>query len=219
MTKLVISSTGEAAERWGHNLGQYECAGEHLGAPYYRQCDDYAYRYRYLYRDAQTAWRAGWVLGSTEDGDCVLYHPPTTGDTPPQSGWQYRAYDQYRDDPSLVLTPGPLSPPLTITLQAEGELATLFPHHLGTFSKTDQWQWSFGRPVYMNQEGKLLYYWAGWSVGDTPDDQGDIECWELESAGLWPPQAAEWRYNGGGASRDVVTVTTVFPVTDLRLLL
>ena len=71
----------------------------------------------------------------------------------------------------------------------------------------------------MNQEGKLLYYWAGWSVGDTPDDKGDIECWELESAGLLPPQAAEWEYSGEGAWRDVVTVTTVFPVTDLRLLL
>ena len=214
MTKLVISSTGEAAERWGHYLGQYECAGEHNGAPYYRQTGD-GYPL-YLYRDPQTAWRAGLELGSTEDGFCGLYHPPTTGDTPPQSGWQYLDDDQHHDDPRLVLTPGPLSPPLTITLQAEGELATLFPHHLGTFSKTDQW--SEGRPVYRNQAGKLLYWWGGrWSVGDTSDDGADIRCWM--PAGLWPPQAAEWGYNGGGAWRDVVTVTTSFSVTDLRLLL
>ena len=151
MTKLVISSTGEAAERWGHYLGQYEIAGEHHGAPYYKQTGGLGY----LYRDAQTAWRAGRELGSTGSG--VLYHPPTTGDTPPQSGWQYRYYGgQYRDAPTLVLTPGPLSPPLTITLQSEGELAAKYPHHLGTFSKTDQW--SEGRPVFRNQAGKLLYY-------------------------------------------------------------
>ena len=114
-----------------------------------------------------------------------------------------------------MITPGPLSPPLTITLQAEGELATLFPHHLGTFSKTNQW--SRGRPVFRNQEGKLLYYWARWRVGDTSDGRGDIQC--CESAGLWPAQAAEWRYEEGGDLRDVVTVTTSFSVTDLRLLL
>ena len=86
MTKLVISSTGEAAKWSGGYLGQYECAGEHHGAPYYRQTGDDDNYPHYLYRDAQTAWRAGVELGSTEDGDCGLYHPPTTGDTPPQSG-------------------------------------------------------------------------------------------------------------------------------------
>ena len=54
---------------WGHYLGQYECAGEHLGAPYYRQTGDGDNYPGYLYRDAQTAWRAGWELGSTEDDD------------------------------------------------------------------------------------------------------------------------------------------------------
>ena len=116
-----------------------------------------------------------------------------------------------------MITPGPLSPPLTITHQSEGELAAKYPHHLGTFTKTDQW--SGGRPVFNNQEGKLLYCWEGdyWSVGDTADGWCDIVCGE--SAGLWPPQAAEWEYSGEGAWRDVVTVTTVFSVTDLRLLL
>ena len=202
MTKLVISSTGEAAEKWNDHLGQFEYAGEHNGAPYYVQThhdDDEGIQY--LYRDAQTAWRVAL------DGFCIFYHPPTE-DTPPLTGWQWCDGDgQHHDDPSLVLTPGPLSPPLTITLQAEGELATLFPHHLGTFSKTDQWR--YGRPVYRNQEGKLLYYWGRrWSVGDTSDGGGgDIEC--PMSAGLWPPQAAEWWYSGGGASRyAVITVTT-----------
>ena len=201
--RLVISSTGEAAEKCGWWLGQYEIAGEHRGAPYYRQTGDNYHRY--LYRDAQTAWRAGPELGSTKDYKRFLYHPPTTGDTPPQSGWQYRPTlngGQYRDDPRLVLTPGPLSPPLTITLQAEGELASLYPHHFGTFSKTDQW--SQGRPVYRNQEENLLYYAFIWRVGDTTDDLGDIGCYQ--SAGLWPPQAAEWGYEEGRAA--VITVTT-----------
>ena len=96
-------------------------------------------------------------LGSTEDDACSLYHPPTSGDTPPLSGWQWcDEDDQHHDDPTLVLTPGPLSPPLTITHQSEGELAAKYPHHLGTFTKTDQW--SEGRPVFRNQAGKLLYY-------------------------------------------------------------
>ena len=67
MTKLVISSTGEAAERWGHYLGQYEIAGEHHGAPYYKQTGGLGY----LYRDAQTAWRAGLKLGAS-GGDWPL---------------------------------------------------------------------------------------------------------------------------------------------------
>ena len=223
MTKLVISSTGEAALKCGGSLGQYECAGEHLGAPYYRQtCED---RIDYLYRDAHTAWRAGGMLGSTSTSTCPLYHPPTTGDTPPRSGWQWCDFfgdGQYHDDPSLVLTPGPLSPPRTITLQAEGELATLLPHHLGTFTVTDRWCW--GRPVFRNQPGKLLYYGGldglRWSVGDTFPyfDLGDIWC-EV-SAGLWPPQAGQWEYEESEDSReDVVTVTINFSVTDLRLLL
>ena len=90
-------------------------------------------------------------LGSTEDDACGLYHPPTSGDTPPLSGWQWcDEDDQHHDAPTLVTsvtTPGPLSPPLTITLQAEGELAAKYPHHLGTFTKTDQCT-----------AGKLLYY-------------------------------------------------------------
>ena len=220
MTKLVISSTGEAAEKWGEYLGQYECAGEHHGAPYYKQTDDGSIGY--LYRDAHTAWRAGPELGST--GYFVLYHPPT-GDTPPLSGWQWYDYfgdKKFHDAPSLVMTPGPLSPPRTITLQAEGELATLLPHHLGTFTVTDRWCW--GRPVFRNQPGKLLYYGGldglRWSVGDTFQyfDLGDIWC-EV-SAGLWPPQAGPCLYKEGGAWReDVVTVTTNFSVIKLRLLL
>ena len=58
MTKLVIFSTGEAAEKWGEYLGQYECAGELNSAPYFVRTDDGAVP-RYLYGDAQTAWRAG----------------------------------------------------------------------------------------------------------------------------------------------------------------
>ena len=120
---------------------------EHNGAPYYRQTGgDYP-----RYRDAQTAWRAGWELGSTEDDD---------------------------------------SSPLSITLQSEGELAAKCPYYLGTFTKTDQW--SYGRPVFRNQAGMLLYCYLGgwWRVGDTSDDKGDIWC--CGSAGLWPSQAGEW---------------------------
>ena len=193
---LCSTDTG----RWGHFLGQYECAGEHNGAPYYKQTGGS----RYLYRDAQTAWRAGWGLGG-EDHQCVLYHPPTTGDTPPLSGWQYLAGGQYYDDPTLVLTPGPLSLPCTITLQYH-YLAAKYPFHLGTFTKTDQWSW--GRPVFRNQAGKLLYcsFWVGgwWRVGDTTNGRGDI--WSWESAGLWPPQRAEWRYDWRDDA--VITITT-----------
>ena len=50
-----------AIEVWG-TLGQYECAGELNSAPYFVRTDDGAVP-RYLYRDAQTAWRAGLSLG------------------------------------------------------------------------------------------------------------------------------------------------------------
>ena len=71
MTKLVISSTGEAAEKWNDHLGQFEYAGEHNGAPYYVQTHHYDDDViQSLYRDAQTAWKVA------HDGFCIFYHPP-----------------------------------------------------------------------------------------------------------------------------------------------
>ena len=132
--------------------------------------------------DGDRAWRAGINLGSSDASKYGLYHPPTEdSDTPPRDGWQYRDDGEYPDDPSLLITPGPLSPLKSITVQASGDV--VYPDCLGTFTLTDQWR--RGRPVYRNEKGKYLSY---------SDD-----CWESEHITCWqswlcPTLCVVWQY-------------------------
>ena len=166
MRKLVISSRGPVAEfpkGCPRALGQYQYSGwhRHNRAPFYIKTDDSGLApLMFLYRDAQRAWRAGEVLGSTDD--CHLYHPPTEEDmdTPPLDGWLFRGVEDHellQVDTTLVITRGPMHPPQTILIEATGEVAALYPRHLGTFTMTDEWY--NGRPVYKNEDGKIL--WGG----------------------------------------------------------
>ena len=165
-SKLIISGSGEAAAQYGVYLGLYEYRGElNGGGPYYVQTGDG--RTRYLYRDGMRAWRVDTNLSTLGYVDCSFYHAPTVDtDTPPHDGWQYRVGWQYEHDPSLEITPGPLSPLQSITVKASGDVAAKYPNCLGTFTLTDQW--ICGRPVYMNERGKYLSYsvCAGWSIED-----------------------------------------------------
>ena len=87
----------------------------------------------------------------------------------PTSEWQYYDYDgeSWQDDPSLVVTPGPL--PRRFNVTASGAAAEKWPSYLGVFTRTERW-WQ-GRPVYTNTGGRLLHYGAYgtdyWVIGDT----------------------------------------------------
>ena len=202
--------------RCGETLGQYQCAGELNSAPYYFRTDDGGLL-RYLYRDAQTAWRVAL------DGFCIFHHPPTE-DTPPLTGWQCRVpcNDQFQDDPTMEIQLGPLSPPEAITLQAKGELAVLRHQYFGTFVKTDLWL--SGRPVFRNKEKKLLIYWDGdWCVEDNLilAGIGDGVWYHSRSgqSGLWPEPARLWQFwDGEDYKEEVITVTTLFCPAELSAL-
>ena len=198
--KLVISSTDGASKKRGVFLGQYEYGGFHNGADYYVQSQDQeAYVHNnlllatnpiYLYRGDDRAWRAGINLGSSDASKYGLYHPPTEdSDTPPRDGWQYRDDREYPDDPSLLITPGPLSPLKSITVQAPGDV--VYPDCLGTFTLTEQWR--RGRPVYRNEKGKHLFYSGIWSI------EGLI--WSQQSW-LCPTQCDKWQYKSASNWED-----------------
>ena len=171
----MISSTGGAARREGGVLGQFEY---HEDKGYYMQTSTEQknewYRAVYLYRmDAD-----GWYVGDTHDiwlvNGAWLYNP-STSKTPPTSGWQYANGDTFAswsDDPTLTVTPGPLSPlPKQFRVTASGAQAEEWAPSLGVFNRTERWWW--GRPVYINAEGLLLHHGSrdlGWMIGQSIND-------------------------------------------------
>ena len=95
---LVISSTGPAAEVWGHYMGLFDQKGELNGAAYYVQRDDFSNDKIYLYKDPNNAWRVGKKLGSVDDRDCAFYHAATPDtESPPGAAWQYRDGPRWQD--------------------------------------------------------------------------------------------------------------------------
>ena len=95
---INISSTGPAAEVWGHYMGLFDQKGELNGAAYYVQRDDFSNDKIYLYKDPNNAWRVGKKLGSVDDRDCAFYHAATPDtESPPGAAWQYRDGPRWQD--------------------------------------------------------------------------------------------------------------------------
>ena len=78
----------------------------------------------------------------------------------------------FQDDSTLIITRGPL-PPLArlFTVTASGAASEKLPEFPGVYRRTQRW-W-FGRPVYTNTQGKLLYhdnspgtFYDSWVIGD-----------------------------------------------------
>ena len=109
--------------------------------------------------------------------------------------------------------PGPLHPPHTITIEGRGEVAALYPRHLGTFTQTDEWV--NGRPVYQNEDGKILL--GGGEdcclIGEKAREGSVIRSWFEEG------HRRVWEYRGADGhlrrSEDI-TLTATFSPTKLR---
>ena len=66
---------------------------------------------------------------------------------PPQRGWQYKDYGKWcEDDPSLLLSPGPLSPCSSVTVSSSGRAAGEEPGSLGVFTVVER-EYALGRQV------------------------------------------------------------------------
>ena len=105
--------------------------------------------------------------------------------------------------------PGPLHPPHTITIEGRGEVAALYPSHLGTFTQTDEWV--NGWPVYQNEEDKILL--GGGEDYCLIGQKAWIRSWFEEG------HRRVWEYRGADGhprrSEDI-TLTATFSPTKLR---
>jgi len=165
-------SMGEVAKQLSDVLGQYEYHGD---KGYYVQTSteqsNEEFEARYLYRDEDDKWwvsdtpgeRSGWLrnTGSSQT-------PPINTHT-----WQYfdptkKTWQENQD----VFVTDDFSPMLSefsvlLSVVAYPEKWKVLGKYLGSFIKTQRW-W-LGRPVYANEEGRLLYHGGdeyGWVIGD-----------------------------------------------------
>lgn len=164
---LVIISTGGASKIVGGVLGQFKYEAD---SKYYVQTSTEQsheeFKPRYMYQDSDNCW---WVGDTPGEKKGWLKNPRTNNEGLPKNGsWQYGDGKTFHDDGTLTLSPGPLpSLPRLFTVTAIGAAAEKWPDHLGVFTRTQRWWW--GRPVYTNTQGRLLYHGAvdiGWVIGD-----------------------------------------------------
>ena len=200
---VVISSTGGAAQYVGEVLGQYEYL-EDKG--YYVQTSteqsEEEFHARYLYRDEDDYWYVYDTPGEMR-GWLQSRRPSKTL---PSTGWKYSNGESLQDDLSLTVTQGPLPPlPRQFTVTATGAEVEKWPSFLGVFNRTQRW-W-YGRPVYINTEGVLLYHTNndhGWVIGDTFGKRGLSGSRSHHS----PASEDNWRYWTGSEWKPAsVTVT------------
>ena len=165
----MISSTGGAAKHQGGSLGQFEYdedRGYYIQSSTEQRNVHVQFRPRYLYHTEEEEWCVSDIPGERRGW---LYNPGPSK-TPPTSGWQYADPDTtskvpWQDDPTLTVTPAPLPSQFMVT--ASGAAAEKWPSYLGIFTRTQRW-WN-GRSVYINAEGRLLYFSDvddDWAIGD-----------------------------------------------------
>ena len=134
---------------------------------------------------------------------------------PPLDNWEFRTHrppiNKWSTDPTLKITRGPMTS-LCCTLKVTlfHTAAEKYPDLQGEFTQTNRWL--YGRPVFQNSHGRLLFQHNdhsatgndGWAIG-----------WELGKAyirGLMarhcPSSENSWVYwNGIAMSKAEVTIT------------
>ena len=194
---VVISSTGEAGRQHGESLGQYNYDDE---KGYYRQANtemkgELSWP-KYLCPDKDDTWSI-----VTHPGETLgLLNNPTPSKTVPTRGWRFLDIEMevIRDDPTLTVTPGPLTLPRQFTVTASGEAALLWSKCLGVFTRTNRW--ILGWPMYVNTQGRSMYHdftdW--WVIGSS-----SLNSTELEGSGAHhsPTSVWTWRYWTGSELR------------------
>ena len=208
--RIVISSTGGAAQHQGGALGQFEYLedqGYYVQTSTEKGNEDYVPVYLYFLEDK-------WWVHHTPGEHYGWLQNPTPSKTLPTSGWQWADGNVgWPDDPSLTITSGPLPPLCTqYTVTATGAAARMWPSSLGVFSRTERW-WN-GRPVFVNNQGQLLHHGHGWSKVDKLG-YGWIIGTKLGYAALQgyqshasPISQGRWRYWTGSEYKPAdVTVT------------
>ena len=197
---VVIFSTGGAAQHCGEYLGQYNCAGEYNGRPYYRQFDTVGNTHPgCLFSHLNPGyslphWYVGSILGDTEDHK--LFNP-VPSDTFPATGWKFKdIYGKLHEDTTLVITFGTLEPCEVITVKLSGDILDKYPEYEGEYHHNEEY--SQGREVYTNKNNKLLYQLNGrWRIDDSASGNGKISSIPAVDGGgapNCPKMIKQWRY-------------------------
>ena len=131
-------------------------------------------------------WYIGMEPGETEAGVFMKDESET-------KGWDYvdGASGQWQEDSARVdVVPGLMSLCETVTITSTEENDPLAAY-LGEFSRCED-KWFYGRPVFVNNNGKVLCCGVSWQVGDSVGDRklearsgpncpGKIEGWKKQS--------------------------------------
>ena len=165
--KLVLISTGGAAQQAGEVLGEFQYLAD---SKFYVQTsteqNHEKFKARYMYADSDNCW---WVGSTPGEKGGVLKNRRTNIEGLPENGsWQYwdLSKKSWQDDETLTISRGPLSLPWLFTVTATGAAADKWPSYLGMFTRTERWWW--GRPVYTNTQGRFLHQGGvdfGWTIG------------------------------------------------------
>ena len=198
---MVISSSGGATAIVGGSLGQYEY---HEDKGYYvqtstEQSEENFYAV-YLFHDVDC-----WLVGRTPIPGEERLRSPSFKKTPPSSGWEFIDDDEWQDDWTLTVIPGPLTLSRQYKVTLTGAAAEKWPTHHRVYTKTQRW-W-FGRPVYVNTDGVFLYHGGsgdGWTMSDTLGSRVLWGSWARHS----PAEEDRWRYWTGSEYKSAsITVT------------
>lgn len=121
-----------------------------------------------------------WILKGRNEFS-VAYTAKAAKDSPhpPLSGWRNAYFDE---ETSLRLEPGVSLLCETISVTAEGDLAKkLGPKYFGQFRRLGN-QYSNGRPVFVNSQGKYLFSdggmmegWGMWTLNDVKPEMWSYE--------------------------------------------
>ena len=202
---LVINSKGRASKIKGGVLGQYEYLEN---KKYYAQTSTEQshekFRARYMYQDSDNGW---WVGPTPGKKTGHLRNTHTNNESLPENGhWKYYDGKSWQDDVTVTVSRGPLQPlPRLFTVTASGAAVDKWPSFLGVFTRTQRW-W-YGRPIYTNTHGRLLYHGGGdfgWVIGD----KLGYTALRGSRARDSPLTEVSWRYySGTGYEPTSVTVT------------
>ena len=201
---IVFTSTSTAAQRSGSILGQYSfdpeegCYMQTTTEP-----KSHAIRHYFLFLHDKKEW----FVSETKVKNAFSVEwlrSSSPSEEPPMDKWEFRTHlppiNKWSPDPSLKITRGPMTS-LCCTLKVDlfHAAAEKYPDLQGEFTRTNRWL--YGRPVFQNSHGRLLFQHNdhsatgndGWAIG-----------WEIGKAYLrglmarhCPSQENSWSYWNG----------------------
>jgi len=188
--KIVISSTGEAADFQGGVLGEYKYDSQNN---HYVQSNSEInhenYQPNYLFRNDDYE---DWMVGPVSGEELFLWNGNPSQELP-ESDWEVFNGVKWVVDPDLKVTKGALKPCAGVKIYGLGPVVQKQGNYLGTYQLTPK-MWN-GHPVYKNNDVGLLHMGSDgyWSVSDRLGDHSI----RGKPGRLCPSEINQWEYWNG----------------------